>query len=47
MTMTLKNICMPWSLLTSLYASTLNTPHIGEQQNESSYANHNEIPQSQ
>ncbi len=45
--MTLKNICMPQHILTSLYASTSNTPHIGEQQMNRRIANHNQTPQSQ
>ncbi|SUK30625.1 Uncharacterised protein [Staphylococcus aureus] len=34
-------------ILTSLYASTSNTPHIGEQQMNHRIANHNQMPQSQ
>ncbi|MDU6000365.1 MAG: DUF5327 family protein, partial [Staphylococcus aureus] len=34
-------------ILTSLYASTSNTPHIGEQQMNRRIANHNQMPQSQ
>ncbi|MEK8082904.1 DUF5327 family protein [Staphylococcus aureus] len=34
-------------ILTFLYASTSNTPHIGEQQMNRRIANHNQMPQSQ
>ncbi|HHQ6654339.1 TPA: DUF5327 family protein [Staphylococcus aureus] len=34
-------------ILTSLYASTSNTPHIGEQQMNRRIANHNQMPHSQ
>ncbi|RNF94419.1 DUF5327 family protein [Staphylococcus aureus] len=34
-------------ILASLYASTSNTPHIGEQQMNRRIANHNQMPQSQ
>ncbi|HEH2988894.1 TPA: DUF5327 family protein [Staphylococcus aureus] len=34
-------------ILTYLYASTSNTPHIGEQQMNRRIANHNQMPQSQ
>lgn len=34
-------------ILTSLYASTSNTPHIGEQQMNRCIANHNQMPQPQ
>ncbi|HDH1207827.1 TPA: DUF5327 family protein [Staphylococcus aureus] len=34
-------------ILKSLYASTSNTPHIGEQQMNRRIANHNQMPQSQ
>ncbi|HGO3823346.1 TPA: DUF5327 family protein [Staphylococcus aureus] len=34
-------------ILISLYASTSNTPHIGEQQMNRRIANHNQMPQSQ
>lgn len=34
-------------ILTSLYASTSNTPHIGEQQMNHRIANHNQMPHSQ
>ena len=44
--MTLKNM-YAIHILTSLYASTSNTPHIGEQQMNHRIANHNQMPHSQ